>query len=1773
MTIMLAGGMTIAIPGVMPDVSAQPGETANLYVSATKFGGPMILEVIVRDSQLSQTDEDKAEPDVTFDGNDLRMVQATDGYWYAYVADTESVRVVNNAPGTSLDFGKECGAVASDKLFGDENVDADVTFVSGESCDAPLADEDPLTDKKVKVLKSVKTLNEYGSPRDPKYGNTDLVDPKHWPFIQTFDFTDDATIKVVYNVGGSNQQVSLTYSESIGDDASYSLDRSSYPHGADVHLTISDNQLNIDPTSDDIWTFSTIGDGQTYYNMFDKNGKLDPEHTFDYLPTLKEASFGDNGVLKIDPSPNSDDKDIIKFGANGNQETIIKKSQPASNAVEYSIHLADGTDFLKEGIACSAEDSDGNPSLTPIATSDLRDVDTDKAGDYNIQYTCKYGTSDLITVISNPATVTVTTFKGQMVTVQETSKNSGVFSSTDNAHDSVLKTTGDETLRGLDFTIDYNDTTNNFLVKFFQGLVKMDLTSIASDWGSGEPLTVNITDQDENKNTLKDDDFSASGSKSIPTVEIGSPFTLEQATGVKVGDVSIVKESDDIAKAVDSVGTLQTKIDGLNGELAAIYTALGLDAQLANQTAHKASQKANQEAKANGDDLTADAVTARNNSIAHNDKVLKQIQDEIDGAEYTDANKQVMKDLEDNKTKIDAAKKNLKLLRENADNTFVEPFSKILRLATGTNDLGSDPTFVISTAVDSEFLNKFGSKTGVHQLFNFDASSLGDDTKITVKGITANGISFGEIELPSKGLESIDPSKGDAFKGDLTIVISNTDLSGIDKNTYNILFDVFTFGQAEDGTRYNDAIYRLEAEETGTNTGIYSGTLEYVMLNQINIFKPSTFTGLDTIGVALDIIVAEDMTDEDAVELIYLDVDGQGVKTQTSAQIDAPTYSGVVSFDGDNYKVADTVTITLEDRDLNTDSDVIDIYTVVSDSIYENVDTIAYSTTDDHTFIGEKGNRIDRSLVLDVTFDDKPWKGCSVIDDDGKTDPIDGLGDVISSLQETGRDTGVFTTNFQIPDEHCITKDGKFVADSVTGLDMEVNYQDFRDKSGETIEVGDSAGIRATTGSVDFGRTVYPVPFGQPDTSKSHFPIHATGIGKDHLVTDEGRHLDSGILTIHVSVNDPDYDVSGSGQDKIAENDKHGPVKVMVTRGSETMLLGTAGAKDANSGKITSGPDVIVDETKEYGPITETSPDSGIFELDLKIAYTDGPEDNSCPESKPIAVEHIYNNGKAASQKHCILQGDILTVVYNDPTDASGDANTITDSATFDLRNGVLQTDKSVYIIGSDMILTLIEQDFDLDNDQAETYNLDLIEWFSGAATTTMGNHGDDPAAFDPEPSNLRETGIDTGIFQIIIEIPESINDAGLERGEEIELEYTDWGPSGANYVGHEDEDVNVKLFTSNFGATIELDQKVYTWTDKVYITIVAPDHNFDSNLYDDIGNTDADSIKVSTRGSNLDNYKLVETGADTGIFTGEVILTGFPHNADGDSTTGDASGNDVISTQPKGEGPTSGYLPAANDDGLSVSFEYSEDDTVIGSSLIRWNIGEVQWLEASYPASGTGVLRIIDQDMNLNPESVDNFKVAVYSDSDSGGIALTVTETNAATGIFEGTVFFTITDGSSGHRLRVAEGDTVTAKYGDNTLPNPYTTADELDITATTLIGTVVPPLERVTVTNLRIVDISENSLNAVSVDQQVQITADLSNNQDKTQVAAYLVQIQDETGVTVLLNWIQGSMEKRQSFAPALSWTPPQSGSFTVTAFAWESVSKPTALSPPVIITIAVS
>ena len=594
-------------------------------------------------------------------------------------------------------------------------------------------------------------------------------------------------------------------------------------------------------------------------------------------------------------------------------------------------------------------------------------------------------------------------------------------------------------------------------------------------------------------------------------------------------------------------------------------------------------------------------------------------------------------------------------------------------------------------------------------------------------------------------------------------------------------------------------------------------------------------------------------------------------------------------------------------------------------------------------------------------------------------------------------------------------------------------------------------------------------------------------------------------IVIYVSVDDADYDESSSSVNEIAVTEGDAPVTVR------------------------KGSTVIAQLGTTANPLEETDVDTGIFEYTLELENTED-----------LNIE----------------QGDIITVKYDDPTDASGNKNSVSDSATFDLRNAVLTSDKSTYVIGQDAFLTLIEPDLNLDSGSQETVHIDLIGWDSDAEETTLGH-----AAFGAVPSNFRESGANTGVFHVSITIPEDIGGSILERGEEITLTYIDNGPSGADVVDEDQREVELQIETSDFGATIELDQNVYTWTDKVFVTIVASDYNFDSSVIDEVGSTNKGEITIRVRGDSIKPYTLAETGPDTGVFTGEITLVGH-------------SDEDIGHTAPDtdGTGPTDGILNTSNEDGLSISFEYSDSEApLVASALIRWNVGEVQWLEASYAATGSGIVRVIDPDMNLNPDAVDNLEVVAYSETFIGGTTVTVTETQESSGIFEGTVEFDPESATQGHRLQVTEGDIVTAEYDDKTLPRPDG-GDNLIISATTLIGSIVPPLERAPASNPAIVDAFGAALASVSVDQQVQITADLTSGQDRDQDFAYLVQIQNEDEVTIALSWITGTLGAGATFSPSQSWTPSETGSYTATIFVWESVSNPTALSPQLTITIDV-
>jgi len=990
---MLAGGMVVAAPSMVPTAAA----AGALYVSAENaqfdnlFGGPMVIEVIVKDPNRSATNENAAEPTVMVDNKQLRMAQGLDGNWYGYFADSTDVSTLVLDELDQLNWG-----TAGDISYGT----TPTVLTTYDVLTYHTITQETITNAGVilgggGIIDNPPKLSNWNSTN----GLTCLgcgqigITAVQWPYLQTFDFTI-GDFDVVLEQAGTDEIVTLDHNNADLDDySSLTLDRSSATQGADLHLFIVDQQLNIDPTDEDVVIFRVANDGGSNSTVAWTNGTLNYRLAstgflsggLNFSAAGSGHGFGDNGKLLIN-------NDTLSSGTN-----ILEKSN----------------------------------------------TDDDTIVQFN-------GTS------------------GQNYFIfTEDADNSGTFSNVDDADQSSIQVTKGA-LRGTTATFDYNDSAQSFIVSNDFGTIDMDESSVGDEWNSGETLAVTIVDQDLNKNTLMDEDMTLrSHNTTIPALIIGSPITL---TGESLFGAATMNVS-----AFNKIGTIFTE-DTTTGSANSNVT-----------------------------------ITFPTTSVA-------QYRAASTVATFVFAN-------------------------YNVTEVLSETTGIMLGYTNGTTLLGLENT-----------------------------TSLGGLLQLDNTIVVDSGMPLGEavaLELNFTGTTS----GTRALAGDTLYV------------------DIFTYGD-----RVNNAIYRLLLEETGDNTATFIGEVEFIMLNQLNVDVSTTFSTLTTISDDITIIVHEDLTDEDSPRINYLDLGADGVSTQIADQVAAPSHSGVVTLDSANYKIADTVVVTLNDQDMNTDSDLIDVYITKS--------------TDDK--VGNGGT----DHVLDITFNDAQWKAGAVGTTAGS--PDNGLAASGFTLVETGVDSGLFTGSFQVPSTYWNDATGvtETLPVTTTGTDIEVNYNDHRDASGETIEVGAGASINANTGSVEFDRTVYPVPWGNTTTGTAgdeRFALHASA---SDVSTGVENALAQGDVNVHIRITDADYDLSASGEDSITDGSETGSsdrVVLKIERGSNSKAV-------AQFGNSTT-------------PILETSPSSGVFEYDQLITFTDGPDDDSCPA--------VFALG-------CVLQGDILTVTYND---------------------------------------------------------------------------------------------------------------------------------------------------------------------------------------------------------------------------------------------------------------------------------------------------------------------------------------------------------------------------------------------------------------------------------------------------------------------------------------------------------------------------------------------
>ena len=350
--------VTFSLLLIIPQIDAEASSNPNLFVSAensqfnNSFSGSMVVEVVVIDPNLSDTDEGKGEPDVTLNGKSLRMTQATDGSWYAYFANIDKAQQADatvGLAGAGLDFGVFCSRDSSASVIGISLSETDGfaiprTATGSTNGDTSLSSctASPTGTNLNNVVRNAKSINTNSNVPSGQIG----LDVNAWPLIQLYSFNE---VTIQYNPAGSPQTVLLEYDES--QNISMNIDRVLYPKNAEVFLTVNDFQLNQDPTDEDSWTFDVGTTPSTFYQAYDENGQSSANGGIglvDLIPNLSNIGFEDNG--KVSVNLNS----IIKLQSNNEQPS----TSVTDGTTTYSEIITLVEDGPNSGIFDTADYSD-----------------------------------------------------------------------------------------------------------------------------------------------------------------------------------------------------------------------------------------------------------------------------------------------------------------------------------------------------------------------------------------------------------------------------------------------------------------------------------------------------------------------------------------------------------------------------------------------------------------------------------------------------------------------------------------------------------------------------------------------------------------------------------------------------------------------------------------------------------------------------------------------------------------------------------------------------------------------------------------------------------------------------------------------------------------------------------------------------------------------------------------------------------------------------------------------------------------------------------------------------------------------------------------------------------------------------------------------------------------------------------------------------------------------------------------------------------------------
>ena len=301
----------------------------------------------------------------------------------------------------------------------------------------------------------------------------------------------------------------------------------------------------------------------------------------------------------------------------------------------------------------------------------------------------------------------------------------------------------------------------------------------------------------------------------------------------------------------------------------------------------------------------------------------------------------------------------------------------------------------------------------------------------------------------------------------------------------------------------------------------------------------------------------------------------------------------------------------------------------------------------------------------------------------------------------------------------------------------------------------------------------------------------------------------------------------------------------------------------------------------------------------------------------------------------------------------------------------------------------------------------------------------------------------------------------------------------------------------------------------RISVLINAPAWNTDPYKIDTIGDNTQSPITVYSRGEkvSLDSVDLftglpctgfTELGTDSGLFQGDVRLSGFPIDLTGNGefdTTPFHGVTTCTSSSAIGFSEAAVVLRTEKEGGVTVAWKVSDDFTILKSIDYTFRKAQVNFEKSAYTLDEQVTVVMRDIDYTLWPQWERRpWTVNVFSDSDTAGTEVkvfwdwdrTFPKPYYSVDSFYGKLILTDTGESlNSGKLRVSPGDQIYVEFDDYSLPSPYGDGDFITVrdTARVIFSNENP--SGISLNSVLSTGVDGESINEVQKGAKIQIKA----------------------------------------------------------------------------------